>query len=140
MGAVLGSKNIKGIVAKGGEVKIVPAKKKRFNKVNKRFFKYINQNPITSGSYRNFGTNANTNLSNAAGILPVRNFTGGSHGEAHKISGETMAERFKTKYDTCKPCVIMCGHKGTIEGKETPYPGIRDRRASWAPTLKFSIR
>jgi aldehyde:ferredoxin oxidoreductase len=122
MGAVLGSKNIKGIVARGGEVKIVPAKKKRFNKVNKKFFKYINQNFMTSGAYRSFGTNANTNLSNAAGILPVRNFTGGSHGEAHKISGETMAERFKTKWDTCKPCVIMCGHKGTIEGKEEHIP------------------
>ncbi|OHD63937.1 MAG: aldehyde ferredoxin oxidoreductase [Spirochaetes bacterium RBG_13_51_14] len=122
MGAVLGSKNIKGIVAKGGEVKIVPVKKKRFNRINKKFFKYINQNPITSGSYRSFGTNANTNMSNAAGILPVRNFSGGSHGEAHKVSGETMAERFKTSWDTCKPCIIMCGHKGTIEGKETHIP------------------
>ncbi|OHD72430.1 MAG: aldehyde ferredoxin oxidoreductase [Spirochaetes bacterium RBG_16_49_21] len=122
MGAVLGSKNIKGIVAKGGEVKIVPAKKKKFDRSNKRFFKYINQNSITSGSYRYYGTNANTNLSNAAGILPVRNFTGGSHGEAHKISGETMAERFKTTWDTCKPCIIMCGHKGMIEGKERHIP------------------
>ncbi len=122
MGAVLGSKNIKGIVAKGGEVKIVPANKKKFAKSNKKFFKYINQNSITSGSYRSFGTNANVNLSNAAGILPVRNFTGGSHGEAHKISGETMAERFHTKYDTCKPCAILCGHKGTVDGKDRHIP------------------
>jgi aldehyde:ferredoxin oxidoreductase len=122
MGAVLGSKKIKGIVAKGGEFKIVPADKKKFNRSNKKFFNYINRNAITSGSYRNFGTNANTNLSNASGILPVRNFTGGSHGEAYKVAGETMAERFKTKYDTCKPCVIMCGHKGTINGRERHIP------------------
>lgn len=122
MGAVMGSKNLKGIVAKGGEVKIVPANKKKFQKSNKRFFKYINANSITAGSYRNFGTNANVNLSNAAGILPVRNFTGGSHGEAHKISGETIAERFNTKYDTCKPCAIMCGHKGTFNGKDRHVP------------------
>ena len=55
-------------------------------------------------------------------ILPVRNFTGGSHGEAHKISGEAMADRFNTKYDTCKPCAIMCGHKGTVNGKERHIP------------------
>ncbi len=122
MGAVLGSKNLKGIVAKGGEVKIIPANKKKFTRSSKRFFKYINTNPITSGSYRDFGTNANVNLSNAAGILPVRNFTGGSHGEAHKLSGETMAERFDTKYSTCKPCVIMCGHKGKIDGKDRQIP------------------
>lgn len=122
MGAVLGSKNVKGIVAKGGEFKILPSNKKKFTKTNKKFFNYINRNSITSGSYRDFGTNANVNMSNAAGILPVRNFTGGSHGEAHKISGETMAERFNTTYDTCKPCVIMCGHKGTIGGKERHIP------------------
>ncbi len=122
MGAVLGSKNLKGIVAKGGEVKIVPANKKRFAKANKKFFKYINKNAITAGSYRNFGTNANVNLSNAAGILPVHNFTGGSHGEAHKISGETMADAFNTRYDTCKPCAILCGHRGTINGKDRHIP------------------
>jgi len=122
IGAVMGSKNLKGIVAKGGEFKIVPANKKKFAKVNKQFFKFINKNPITSGSYRSYGTNANVNLSNASGILPVRNFTGGSHGEAHKISGETMAERFHTKFDTCKPCAILCGHRGTINGKDHHIP------------------
>lgn len=122
MGAVLGSKNIKGIVAKGGEVKIVVADKKRFVQTNKRFFKAIESNPMTSGAFRNYGTNANVNPSNAAGILPVRNFTGGSHGEAHKISGETIAERFKTQWDTCKPCVIKCGHKGTIKGETRHIP------------------
>lgn len=122
LGAVLGSKNIKGLVAKGGEFKIVPANNKKFSKTNKQFFKYINQNMITAGSFRSFGTNSSTNICNTAGALPIRNFTGGSHGDAHKISGETMAEQFKTKWDTCKPCVILCGHKGTINGKEQHIP------------------
>jgi len=122
MGAVLGSKNLKGIVAKGKEYKIVPANEKFFDKTRKKFNKYINQNSITSGSYRNFGTNANVNLSNAAWILPVRNFTGGSHGEAHKISGETIREKHDTKYHTCKPCTILCGHKGAFAGKERSVP------------------
>lgn len=122
MGAVLGAKNLKGIVAKGGEFSIVPVHKKRFSKINKRFTRAINNNPISSGAFRDYGTNANVHLSNDAGILPVRNFTGGSHGEAHKISGEAMAERFKTSWDTCKPCVIKCGHKGTINGRTLHIP------------------
>jgi len=122
LGAVLGSKNVKGLVARGGEFKIVPVNKKKFTKINKRFFGYISDNPVTSGSFRSFGTNSNTNLCNLTGTLPVRNFSGGSHGEAHKISGETMADRFKTKWDTCKPCPIMCGHKGTINGREMHIP------------------
>jgi aldehyde:ferredoxin oxidoreductase len=122
MGAVFGSKNLKGLVAKGGEFKIVPVKKKKFEKARKTLNKYIGRNSITSGSYRNFGTNANVNQSNAAWILPVRNFTGGSHGEAHKISGEEIADNYNTKYHTCKPCSILCGHKGTFAGKERSVP------------------
>jgi len=122
MGAVFGSKNLKAVVARGGEFKIVPVKKKKFDKARKTLNSYIARNSITSGSYRNFGTNANVNQSNAAWILPVRNFTGGSHGEAHKISGEEIAENYDTKYHTCKPCSILCGHKGTFAGKERSVP------------------
>lgn len=122
MGAVMGAKNLKAIVALGKEYKIVPKNKKFFEKTRKKFNKYINHNNVTAKNYRHFGTNANVNLSNAAGILPVRNFTGGSHGEAHKISGETMAERFNTTYSTCKPCTILCGHKGTFDGHARQVP------------------
>lgn len=122
MGAVLGSKNLKAIVAKGNEFKILPKNPKKFDKARKKTLKFINRNPITSVSYRQFGTNANVNLNNAGGLLPVRNFTGGSHGEAHKISGEEMAERFGTKFSTCKPCAILCGHKGNIDGQTRQVP------------------
>lgn len=122
MGAVMGSKNLKGIVAKGKEVKIVPKNIKKFEKARKKMNSYINANSITSYGYRNFGTNANVNLSNAAGILPVRNFTGGSHGEAHKISGETINEKYHAKYHTCRPCSILCGHKASFDGKERSVP------------------
>ncbi|MCP4133011.1 MAG: aldehyde ferredoxin oxidoreductase family protein [bacterium] len=122
MGAVMGSKNLKGIVAKGKEFKIVPIHKEKFDKYRKKAIKYINNNNVTAGTYRTFGTNANVNLNNAAGILPVRNFTGGSHGEAHKISGETIKEKHDTRFHTCKPCTILCGHKGNFGGKERAVP------------------
>jgi len=122
MGAVMGSKNLKAVVALGGEFRIVPVNKKKFDKTKTKATKFINNNDVSSVTYRNFGTNANVNLNNAGGILPVRNFTGGSHGEAHKISGETMAEKFKTTYSTCKPCTILCGHKGNIGGKTRQVP------------------
>ncbi|TAL39345.1 MAG: aldehyde ferredoxin oxidoreductase [Spirochaetes bacterium] len=122
IGAVMGSKNLKAVVAKGGEFKVVPKNPAKFEKARKKLNRQINANKVTAGSYRSFGTNANVNLCNAAGLLPVRNFTLGAHGEAHKISGETMDERFAYKYNTCKPCSILCGHKGTIGGKERPIP------------------
>lgn len=122
MGAVLGAKNLKGIVAKGREYKIIPADKRRFERSRRRLLAYINRNPVTAGAYRSYGTNANINISNTAGILPVNNFTGGSHGHAAKISGETMAEKFDTRHDVCRPCAIRCGHEGTVRGEKRHVP------------------
>ncbi|MGD9214890.1 MAG: aldehyde ferredoxin oxidoreductase family protein [Desulfobacteraceae bacterium] len=122
MGAVLGAKNLKGMVALGKEVKIIPANTKKLKKADKKLKRYINSNRITSGSYRKFGTNANVNLCNAAGILPVRNFTLGSHDEAGCVSGEKIAESYRTKFSTCKHCTILCGHKFTAHGKEMKVP------------------
>jgi aldehyde:ferredoxin oxidoreductase len=122
MGAVLGAKKLKGIVAAGKEVKIVPSDRVKFSRASNRLKKYINSNSMTSVSYRNFGTNANVNLCNAAGILPVRNFTSGSHKDARHVSGEEIAENFSIKFSTCKPCSILCGHKFEAGGKMVQVP------------------
>jgi aldehyde:ferredoxin oxidoreductase len=122
MGAVLGSKLLKGMVAVGKEVKIIPANRKKLKRASKKLKRYINSNRMTSVSYRNFGTLANVHLCNAAGILPVRNFTSGSHDDALLVSGERIAETYKTKYSTCKHCTILCGHKFIAHGKERKVP------------------
>lgn len=122
MGAVLGSKNVKAIHAVGGDCKIVPVDKKAFDRVKKKANKYINANSMTSGAYRKFGTNANVNPCNAANILPVNNFQDGTHSEAYEISGENYQEKHDSKYHTCKPCTILCGHKGEFSGEDLPIP------------------
>jgi aldehyde:ferredoxin oxidoreductase len=123
MGAVLGAKNLKAVAARGKEYKIVPADPEKFNKTRTKALKYINSNIMSSVTYRKFGTSANVNMNNAGGILPVKNFTGGRHKDAYNISGEYMAEAFQTKYHSCKPCSILCGHKGTFEKRgEVPVP------------------
>lgn len=122
MGAVMGSKNLKAVVARGKEYKIVPKKIEKFTKTRKLLLDYINTNKVSGDQYRNLGTNSHVMLSNEAGILPVRNFTTGSHGEAHKVSAEEVLTRFNAKKATCKPCAILCGHKATFEGKEKIVP------------------
>lgn len=113
LGAVMGSKNLKAIVARGKVFKIVPTNQKRFDKAKKRAAGYIENNPLTSGDYRSFGTSSHVNWCNDGGILPVRNFQEGSHPQADQVSGETMRQRYNANPSTCKPCSIMCGHKGT---------------------------
>ncbi len=114
LGAVMGSKNLKAIVARGRAFKIVPANQKLFNRAKKRAAGYIEKNPVTADDYRNYGTSSHVNWCNDGGILPVKNFQEGSHPQADQVSGETMRQRYQATTRTCKPCSIMCGHKGTL--------------------------
>lgn len=112
VGAVLGSKNIKAIVAQGGEYKIEPANKKAFAKARKLANKQINSNKTTSVDYRDFGTLANVIPCNDGNILPVNNFRDGSHPKHGELSGQNYREKYNSKHHTCKFCTILCGHKG----------------------------
>ena len=115
MGTVMGSKNLKAIVAVGGQYRIVPKDPAKFEKAKKRATSYINKNAVTSDAYRRFGTSSHVDWCNKGGILPVNNFQGGRHESASRVSGETMREKYHSKHHTCKPCTILCGHTGTHE-------------------------
>ncbi|MCG6878941.1 MAG: aldehyde ferredoxin oxidoreductase family protein [Deltaproteobacteria bacterium] len=114
MGAVMGAKNLKAIVAKGGTYKILPKNPEKFEKAKKKATAFINRNN-PSIAYRKFGTSSNVDWCNDGGILPVNNFQGGRHDAAGGVSGKTMQERYQTRHHTCTPCTILCGHRGTLE-------------------------
>ena len=122
MGAVMGSKNLKAILAVGKAYKIVPKEKEKFDKLKKRALKYINASPFTGDGYRNYGTASHLNFCNTHGTLSVNNFTKGMHKDAYKISGEEMKAKHDTKHHTCRSCTILCGKKGTFDGKKRVAP------------------
>jgi aldehyde:ferredoxin oxidoreductase len=122
MGAVLGSKRVKAIVAKGGFYKIKPADRAAFEKLKKKATVYINKNRVTGFLYRQYGTPANIALNLKGRILPVNNFRDGVHADALRISGEETKKTHHTSHHTCKPCTILCGKKGTFAGQTVPSP------------------
>jgi len=122
MGAVMGSKNLKAIVALGGAYKISPVAQPAFEKLKKKATIYINRNMITGGLYRSYGTPANVAMNLKGNILPVRNFSDGTHAQALQISGEETKKNHETRHHTCKPCTILCGKKGNFGGQELPAP------------------
>ncbi len=122
MGAVMGSKNLKAIIAVGKAYKIVPKEKEAFDKLKKRALKYINASPFTGDGYKNYGTASHLDYCNRHGTLSVNNFTKGMHKDAHKISGEEMKARHDTKHHTCRSCAILCGKKGMFDGKNRVVP------------------
>ncbi len=122
MGAVLGSKNLKAVVAKGGVYKVKPSDPVMFEKLKKRATGYINRNSVTGGLYRHYGTSANVALNARGGILPINNFQDGSHADALRLSGEETKRNHQTSHHTCKPCTILCGKKGIFGGQTLPSP------------------
>lgn len=123
MGAVMGSKNLKAIVAHGGAYQFISKNPAQFEEIKKKATAYINRNPMTGVAYRKFGTASHVNWCNRYGILPVRNFRDGSHDKAPNVSGESMALQFNIRHRTCRPCTILCGHSVTLEdGSSRPVP------------------
>ncbi len=123
MGAVMGAKNLKAIVAKGKTHKFIPCDKEGFKKTVKTANKYIRNNHFVGDLYKNYGTAANVNICNNGGILPVNNFMGGTSTKAVEVSGEKIKSTYKTKPSSCKACPIRCGHKGVYkDGSEHQIP------------------
>jgi len=114
LGAVMGSKHLKAIVAQGKHYQIIPHQLDTFQKLKRVALQRINNNNFTGHLYRNYGTAANVNLSNRGGILSVFNFRDGQHERAGDVAGEIFEAQHQTKSASCKPCSILCGKKGTF--------------------------
>lgn len=114
VGAVMGAKHLKAVVARGGACRVVPADPKRFARAKKRAADYIRKNPVTAEDYRQFGTASHVGWCNDGGILPVNNFREGSHPDAQFITGRAFRQRYHSRPSTCRPCAILCGHKGAL--------------------------
>ena len=112
MGTVMGSKNLKAIVATGMAYKIVPANEKAFRKKNIKARDMIDRNEFVR-SYRAYGTNFGVNAGVDTGYAPVRNFRDRTDERCRGLSGEAMAQRYHTTHTACAPCTVLCGHKGT---------------------------
>ncbi len=113
MGAVMGAKNLKAVVVRGGAVRIVPRQPDRFERTRRRARRLIDANAITGHAYRRYGTAANVNPCRAAGLLPAHNFRAFSSPEAAAVSGESMRRKYAPRPSACRTCTILCGHKGT---------------------------
>ena len=121
LGAVMGSKNLKAVIALKGQYKVVPFFNDRFQKIKTKANKYINQNYM-SLLMRQFGTAANAGPIIKNRMLPVNNFTYGNHPKAINITGQKIKEHHKTRYHTCTPCSIFCGHRGLFNNKQVNVP------------------
>ena len=121
VGAVMGSKRLKAIVAKGN-LRVEVADKDKFLFVVKECNRVFDQHPITSKALPRFGTAVLVNLMNELGVLPAKNFRSTFHPEARNIAGEEITKRLLVRPKACFGCKIACGRGTKLEGAEGEGP------------------
>lgn len=116
LGAVMGSKKLKAIAVRGDR-KTEFKDPEALLKIAKWMTPHWKELPGTV-ALSTLGTASLVMPLDALGILPTRNFQGGSFAKAEEVSGEKMAATVLTGTEGCYACPIRC--KREVTGKE-PY-------------------
>ncbi|MDY6826198.1 MAG: aldehyde ferredoxin oxidoreductase family protein [Bacillota bacterium] len=112
LGAVFGSKNLKGIVF-GGETRAAVYDEEGLAKWHREFVARSKDSP-SALTYRQQGTPSLVAITNKAGCFPTRYWTAGSLKGWEKISAQYMQENMEVKSRGCYRCFFACGKLTTV--------------------------
>jgi len=122
VGAVVGSKNLKGIAVRGN-LGIKVAEPEKFMKVVYEAREILSKDAFSGGGAAKLGTAMLVNIINGIGGFPTRNARDAYFPEAEKISGEALAKNNLVRNEGCDSCPIACGR--VTEIREGKYKGER---------------
>ncbi|MCA1959645.1 MAG: aldehyde ferredoxin oxidoreductase family protein [Desulfomonile sp.] len=118
-GAVMGSKNLKGIVVRATRKEMAIAHPERFAELRGDLNLRI-KDALASSVMRENGTAANLEGGAFSGDVPIRNFTSNfweEMGEA--LAGSTLTEKYLTRRWQCAYCTVRC--KRVVEVPDGPF-------------------
>jgi len=119
LGAVFGSKKLKGLVIIAGRNYRIPNTRK-YLELYQKIFK-LTMGPGTR-KYHDLGTAENVAALNAIGALPTRNFSSGRFESASEISGEKLVETVLARRVACSACPVACIHLAAIREEYETEP------------------
>ncbi|MBE0477074.1 MAG: aldehyde ferredoxin oxidoreductase family protein [Coriobacteriia bacterium] len=112
MGAVMGSKRLKAVVASGARRPSV-ARPEDLDFFLYEVSKMLKANPVTSRALPEFGTATLVGVLGKRGVMPASNFRRAAHtsAEVSALSGERLAEEHLVRRSACWGCPIACGRQ-----------------------------
>jgi aldehyde:ferredoxin oxidoreductase len=113
LGAVMGSKLLKAVVA-GGSHSIQVADKKAFQEAAKTAGDFVNESMLKM-TLEVYGTDMVLDLVNIKGGLPTRNWQSGSCDYTDDINGMAINEKVLTGRKACFGCPIACGRLSEVK-------------------------
>lgn len=123
LGAVMGYKNLKAIVAKG-DCTVNVRDKEKLKILYKNWVVNLKNHPITGKQLPRLGTAGLISMMNARKMLATRNFKYGQFKDFEKVSGEYLAEKYLIKNKGCITCPIQCGRVVEVENKQVKGPEL----------------
>jgi len=120
-GCVMGSKNLKAIAVRGTNKPEVhdPESWKEF--VREIIRKEIVENPAME-STKTMGTPYYVYTSNAAGLIPTRNYQDGVFAQADQINWDAIKENVFVKKTACYRCPVACRNITSV--RKGPFKGL----------------
>ncbi len=121
MGAVMGSKHLKGIVIAGnGDVPV--ADRRAYQKTYRDLYTRAVSSPAMR-KYYELGTPENLGPLSAMGALPVRNLQSAGYGTEPPLEGEALARQHLGRRLACSHCPTACIHLAALREPhpEAPY-------------------
>ncbi|OQA01293.1 MAG: putative oxidoreductase YdhV [Bacteroidetes bacterium ADurb.Bin408] len=121
LGAVFGSKKLKGIIISGKQTLQV-TNKKTYKDLYDRIYKEAVNSQVMK-KYHDIGTPINILNLNNLEALPTRNLKQATFEYAEKISGENIAQNYLGKRVACAHCPTACIHLANLREQysDSPY-------------------
>lgn len=141
LGAVMGSKKLKAVVARGTKsVKV--AKPKEFMDACVDARRKLKEHPVGGAGLPIFGTEVLVNILNQSGALPTRNWKdGGIFEYADETGGETLKDKYLVRNKGCFGCSIGCGRVTRVtEGKFQGSGEGPEYEAGWSYGADCGVR
>lgn len=137
VGAVMGSKNLKAVVAHrgSGKANFEIFDPKALRECNDKMFEFAK----TFGVFYQWGTGGGFSAIYGQGALPVKNYTTNIFPEHEQMNGQYLRTHYKIKAMPCYRCRVA--HVKEVEVTEGPYKGFvgeepeYEQLAAWGPQI-----
>jgi aldehyde:ferredoxin oxidoreductase len=106
MGAVMGSKNLKAVVALGTQ-QLEAVDMETIRDIARTMAQSINAGEV-GGSMHKYGTGVGIDGSSLSGNLPIRNFRDGIFPNASNLSADVFMEQIGIGMEACYACAMRC--------------------------------
>ncbi|MGC9209960.1 MAG: aldehyde ferredoxin oxidoreductase family protein [Acidilobus sp.] len=137
MGAVMASKNVKGIAIRGDGF-VEPARPDELINVMEEVERRVYSNP-QYWPRRVMGTSRILMAGQRLGFLPGKHFQEPQVNYAYDVSGERLAQRYNVKVRACSAgCVLPCARFYVV--KEGPLAGLFGEGPEYEPLAGFTVR